>query len=279
MFQLGSDAASSSPQFVPDSDARAWIAEALATWAHSLGAAAATPVRDVETALVRPSRGSAPSTLDGLFDLICRVQEVVGQRTVEFSLHETGPDAPALPVGFEPLGESVGHFLHTYRRDDEYALLYVPAIFRVPELLLASVARELGRIAVVRAGAWDVLANHGQLEGEIELAAVSLGLGVWVANGAYVFEQKCCGGGCGVDLKGVRTGLSMPEACFAGVLDTMRRGLSRRAFAKHLAPTQKAAFKASWKHVGREPQLSLAAMSQPRISGGSGDDGVPVLGD
>ena len=133
----------------------------------------------------------------------------------------------------------------------------VPAIFRVTELVLGSVARELGRIAIHRAGGHRV--EPADFEGDAELAAIVLGLGVWVANGAYVYENACCGGGCGLDLKSLRAGLSLPEACFALAVDGHRRGISRRVVAKHLLPTQRAALKRSWGHVRKQPALTAAS--------------------
>jgi hypothetical protein len=73
-----------------------------------------------------------------------------------------------------------------------------------------------------------------------------------------VYENACCGGGCGIDLKTLRAGLSMPEACFALAIDGHRKGLSRRVTGKALDSTQKAAFKRSWGFVRKEPQLVRA---------------------
>jgi hypothetical protein len=178
-----------------------------------------------------------------------------------FTLYELEND-PKVEPGFVPLGDPQGQMMHTFVRDGEFLMVVMPQIFRVAELLKASVARELGRIAVHIAGGHQI--EPEEIEADAELAAVVLGMGTWVANGAYIYENACCGGGCGIDLSSIRAGLSMPEACFAVAADAQRRGLSRRAIARQLAATQRAAFKASWSSIAKQrsflaldPALSL----------------------
>ncbi len=243
--------------FLPDADARHWIAEGLGTLARRLGAGAHEPAGKPRWLTKPPVE--KPRDLDALFEHICMIQAEIGQREVEFALVELehGGAAKQLP-GFVPMGDPQGQLLHTFSRGDELAILVVPTLLKVPALVHASVARELARIAIFRAG--GPLAEPDDIEADCELAAVALGMGIWVANGAYVYENACCGGGCGVDLRQVRAGLSMPEACFALALDAQRRGLSPRLATKHLDSTQKAAFKAAATCVGRAPELlALAA--------------------
>lgn len=255
MFKFGSEVAKQAPQFVPDEEARSWIEEGLAMHARRLGPPAARPQLIVDPM----GRGHIPGDLDGMFELMCGVQEEIGQSDVEFTLLEVGDAPPELPGGFSALGDPTGQMLHGFHREGEYALLLAPAIFRLPELLFASVARELGRIAIHRAGGHDPSVEPGDYEADAELASIALGMGVWVANGAYVFENACCGGGCGIDLRSLRAGLSMPEATYATAIDAQRKGLSRRALAKHLQPTQRAAFKKNWSFCSKNEPLALAA--------------------
>jgi hypothetical protein len=260
----------SSPEFVPSDDAREWIATGIVDLAAALGPIASRPQLLTEAQMgFRPSH--APRDLDSLFEMICAVQEVVGQADVELTLLELDARgrAPQLPGHYESLGDGAGKLLHTLRGDDEYLVLFTPAVFKVRELLLAGIARELGRIALHRAGVVPNPEDPQALQewdADAELAAVLLGMGVWVVNGAYLFENACCGGGCGVDLRSVRAGLSMPEACYALALDSQRKGLGRRAVIKHLAPTQKAAAKHCWSHVGSSLPPALAA-AQPDVRG------------
>jgi len=239
----------SAVEFLPDEDARAWVADGLQELAARLGEPARAP------RLVLDAPIPKPRDLDDLFELICGVQAEVGQHDVEFTLLELpqGAGREPLPRDFVPLGRPEGQLVHTFARGDELVVVVAPAILRVPALVLASVARELGRIAVFRHGGHRV--EPEDREADAELAGIALGLGVWVANGSYVYENACCGGGCGLDLKSLRAGLSMPEACFALALDTHRRGLSPRVAAKHLEATQKAAFKKSASFVDRTPEL------------------------
>jgi hypothetical protein len=242
--------------FLPDDDSRAWVADTLSQLWPRLGEPAARP-----RVIGQAGFGDAPiGGFDELFDVMCSIQGEVGQEDVEFTLVEID-DKPDLPKGFVPLGNPEGQMMHTFAKGSEFLVIAVPAVFRLPELIFGSIAREIGRIAIHIAGGHDV--EPDDFEAEAELAGIALGLGPWVANGAYVFENACCGGGCGIDLRSIRTGLSMPEACFATALDGQRKGLSRRAVTKHLASTQTAAFKRSWGYVGKAPELKAIAAAHP----------------
>lgn len=237
MFLYGSSAAAPAPNFLPDEDTRSALAEAMQTVIAHLGPPAAAP-----RWLSDPT---APRDLDGLFDFLCSVQAQVGQDDLEFTLLDHRPDDPP-PPGFRPLGDPSGHLLRTYVRARELVLYVFPQVFKVPSLLLGNVAREIGRL-----GLWQQTTTNpdlARLDGEVaaELAGVALGMGTWVANGAYLFNNACCGGGCGIDLGSVRAALSLPQACFAVALDARRKNLSRRHGAKQLETTQAAAYKASW---------------------------------
>ena len=243
--------------FLPDEDSRTWIADGLRDLVARLG----EPCKTAAVVVEPPS--PRPASLDDLFEVICGVQAAVGQSDVEFTLLEMGAQQPEIPKGFVPLGDPGGQLMHTFAREAEFLIVAVPALLRLPEVVMSSIARELGRIGVHRAGGHQV--EPADYEADAELAAIALGLGPWVATGSYVFENACCGGGCGIDLSTLRAGLSMPEACFAVALDGHRRGLSRRAVGKRLPPTQKAAFKQSWGYLAkREPELlALAQGKQP----------------
>jgi len=262
----------SSPEFVPNEDARDWIAKGVVELAGRLGPAAQQPRLLTDASEVGFGGSKTPGDLDSLFDMICGVQEVVGQAEVELTLLEVddrgGP--PKLPSNYTSLGDGTGKLLHTLRGPDEYLVLFTPAAFKVRELLFASIARELGRVALDRAGlAVDPEGGPDaalEWEADAELAGILLGMGIWVANGAYLFENACCGGGCGVDLRSLRVGLSMPEACYALALDSQRKGVRRRSVVRHLAPTQKAATKKCWSHLGASLPAALAAAA-PEVRG------------
>lgn len=262
MLQFGSSAAKA-PEFVPDAETRAWLAESLAAVIAYLG----PPARKQQWITESLRKAALPRDLDGLFGLICAAQEQVGQADLEFTLAEPEAGKAPVPPGFAALGEPTGHLLHTFARGSELAIVVMPQIFRAPTLLLGSVARELGRMGLWARREAGPVPDGIEPEAAAELSAISLGLGAWVANGAYMFENACCGGGCGIDLRGVRAGLSLPEASFAAALDAKRKGLSRRTAARTLETTQETAFKKCWdaceSHVaalppGREP-LALRA--------------------
>lgn len=257
MYLMGTS--SSAPRFVPDPETQGLLTDALAAVAALLG-----PIAQVPRWLSSPPPPSLglPVDLDSLFGFVCGLQEEIGQGELEFTLLEMEPGKPPVPPGYTPVGDPTGHLLHTFARGDELLLLVTPAIFRVRSILLGSVARELGRIglrqALAGAAPAGVLAEVDP-EAAAELAGVALGMGLWVAGGAYVFENACCGGGCGVDLRGIRAGLSLPEAAFALALDARRKGLSRWSGARGLDSTQKAAFKACWGASGKAAPALPAA--------------------
>ena len=235
-------------EFLPTDDACHWVADRFRALLPRLGADANN------TSLFTQSK--PPRDFDDLFELMCDVQGQVGQGDVEFGL-VNAEDMGDIPAGFTPLGNGAGQLMHTFRRGSEFVTVVAPLIFRKSELVFASVARELGRIAIARVGGHQVEA--ADYDSDAELAAIALGMGVWVANGSYIYQNACCGGGCGINLKSLRAGLSMPEACFAAALDGQRKGISRRSLAKHLESNQKAAFKTSWAHVGKAPELKSLA--------------------
>lgn len=249
MLQFGTMAAKA-PEFVPDPETRTWLAESLAAVIAYLG----PPARKQQWITESLRKADEPRDLDGLFGLVCAAQEQIGQGDLEFTLAVPTPGKAPVPPGFAALGEPSGHLLHTFARGDELALVVMPQIFRAPALLLGSVARELGRMGLWARRASGPAPAELDSEAAAELAAISLGLGAWVVNGAYMFENACCGGGCGIDLRSVRAGLSLPEASFAAALDAKRKGLSRRTAARTLEATQETAFKKCWDAC--EPQVA-----------------------
>ena len=190
MFSFGASA-SNAPEFVPDAASRDWVSTSLMRVAAKLGAPAAAP-----RVVVSPPGNIVARSFDSLFDMICAVQELVGQGSVELTLVEVRPgDAPEIPDGFQMLGDPNGQMMSTLVRGDEYAMLYNPVAFKEENLLRAAVAREIGRIAIHRNGGHDLDLKPEDYIADAELAAIALGLGVWIANGAYIYESSCCGGG------------------------------------------------------------------------------------
>ena len=261
MFLFGSSAGTALT-FLPDEESRRWLAQGLQAVIAQLGAPALRPQWLTET----PAKGvRAPRDLDSLFDFICAAQEQVGQADLEFRLVDLVPGQPPVPKDFAPIGDPTGHLLHSFTRAQEVVLVVAPQLFRVPSLLLGHVARELGRLGLWQAPEQSPAVQGLDSEAAAELAAVALGMGTWVANGAYMYNNACCGGGCGIDLGSVRAALSMPEACYALALDAHRKGLGRRHAAKVLESTQAAALKQSWDACAPH----VPALPAARSAGGS----------
>jgi hypothetical protein len=258
MFAFGDAQASTSPNFVPEEASQGWIQTALARVRDRLG-----PSAGESKLITSPSVLGAPRDLDSLFDLICDLQAQVGQEDLEFTLLANDQRANVDPT-FEVLGDPTGQLMHSFfsKKEDSYLMLFSDAAFRVLPVLYASVARELGRLALHRSGgplfAEDDEFEHDP-ESEAELAAMSLGLGLWIANGAVMFENGCCGGGCGVDLRSLRAGLSVPEVGHALAVDARARGLGKWSISRHLESTQKAAFKRNWSAIKRAPAPAALA--------------------
>src|SRR5688572_9533502 len=89
-------------EFLPDEDARAWLAEGLGELGSRLGEPAARP-----RVLGAPPI-EKPRDLDAVFELMCGIQSEIGQRDVEFALVELDPSPGGggaerqLPAGFAP---------------------------------------------------------------------------------------------------------------------------------------------------------------------------------
>ncbi len=270
--------AAATPDFLPPAEDRDWIARRWASVRERLGAPARIP-----RLITSPPGRVAPKNLDQLFEMLCALQEQIGQSKVDLEVVELAPSDSEM-AKLVPIGDPRGHLLHTFARGSELVLVLSAALFRKDELLLGSVARELGRIGLFTADPASAigssLASAGgaarqgaaldkrpiadedmlaTLEADAEIAGIALGMGAWVVNGAYVFENACCGGGCGVDLRSVRAGLSMPEAAYAVALDSRAKSLSRFGCVRQLAPTQRAAFRSAWNHLPSETVKQLAA--------------------
>jgi hypothetical protein len=144
----------STPEFLPNPDSRGWIADGIVELAARLGPAASQPRLLTDAGDLGFGASKTPRHLDSLFDMICAVQEVIGQSEVELTLLEVDERgaAPKLGDGYTSLGDSNGKLLHTLRGPDEYLMLFTPAVFKVRELMFAAVARELGRVALDRVG-------------------------------------------------------------------------------------------------------------------------------
>ncbi len=235
--------------FLPSDDERTFVAQGLGDWRRRLAGHGAT-------AMLAPF-GTLAAQNAALHAAVRATFAAVGIPAPEISVHVAELDGP-LPDAARPLGDAQGHVLHTFRMGEHFVLAASARAFKVTPVFYGSLAREVGRMVSELYGGCEV--DEGDREGDIELVAVALGLGIWVAEGAYLFENGCCGGGCGLDLGSLRTGLSLPEACFALALDTHRRQDSPRKVAKHLSATQKAAFKTAYAWLGKQgaPMVSMA---------------------
>jgi hypothetical protein len=235
---------------VPNDDDRTWLMKSLVEVVGHLG-----PHATSTRLLAPPSR--KVQDFDALFAMICEVQANVGQHEVEFELVDGDGPLPPLAAPLVAIGEAKGHLMHTMRAGEELVLVASRTVFKVQNLLAAHVAREVGRMALVQAGAFiDTPPGprgvvRDEPEAASELAAISLGLGPWILNGSAIFENACCGGGCGVNLRSIRAGLSMPEAAYAVALDAHRRRLSGWSLSRMLESNQRAAFKQSTRAVSR----------------------------
>lgn len=270
MFSLGS-LGDTSPKFLPDDTSQAWLLRQFLSVIEST-APHSSPARPW---IHVPS--FIPQDLDGFFDFICALQAQVGQDHLDLTVLPVSDQSPDIPSDYRALSSGQGQLMQTLFGRGEYVLCFSATLFKKTELLLASIARELGRIGLhqrLRAdGTRNALVAQDTTDPEqeplsntrAELAAFALGTGLFVTNGSYIFENGCCGGGCGINLKNLKTGLSMPEAAFILAVDAIRRQEKPRAISRQLAPTQKAAFKDNYKALskrGANPQ-TLPQLAAP----------------
>lgn len=254
MFSLGSLTAAS-PDFIPDERSQGWLLRQFMSVIE-----ATAPHSDPRRPWVHVPP-SVPQDLDGFFDFICALQAQIGQDALDLTVLPIQDGNEDIPSDYRALSSGQGQLMQTLFGRGEYVLCFGTSLFKKTELLLASIARELGRIALHHSlahskTALEPISSQDPAEAPLgsaraELAAFALGTGLLITNGSYIFENGCCGGGCGINLKSLQTGLSMPEAAFIQAVDTIRRQEKPRAIAKHLAPNQKAAFKDNYKTLTR----------------------------
>lgn len=267
MFSLGSFG-DTSPKFLPDDSSQRWLLGQFLSVIEST-APHSSPTRPWVHV---PS--FVPQDLDGFFDFICALQAQVGQDHLDLTVLPISDKSPDIPSDYRALSSGQGQLMQTLFGRGEYVLCLSTALFKKTELLLASIARELGRIGLhqhLKASGDLVTQTDAALDEHplsctrAELAAFALGTGLFITNGSYIFENGCCGGGCGINLKSLKTGLSMPEAAFILAADAIRRQEKPRALSRQLAPTQKAAFKDNFKALtrrGASPQ-TLPKLAAP----------------
>lgn len=279
MFSLGAFT-SVSPEFIPSENAQGWLLHQFMSVIQTTA-----PHSDPRRPWVHVPH-AVPQDLDGFFDFICGLQAQIGQEALDLTVLPIHDNSDDIPSDYRALSSGQGQLMQTLVGRGEYVLCFSATLFKKTELLLASIARELGRIALHRGLGQDAqgLAKFQSDEPDeqplscarAELAAFALGTGLFITNGSYIFENGCCGGGCGINLKSLKTGLTMPEASFILAVDAIRRGEKPRSFAKQLAPNQKAAFKDNFKTLSRRgttakdlPSLAAAHQSRAAIAASS----------
>lgn len=271
MFSLGSLGSDASPKFLPDDSSQRWLLRQFLSVIESTAphSSATRPWIHVPSFV--------PQDLDGFFDFICALQAQVGQDHLDLTVLPISDKSPDIPSDYRALSSGQGQLMQTLFGRGEYVLCFSTTLFKKTELLLASIARELGRMSLHQHFSTQdpqaaLVAKDPQDPEQqplsctrSELAAFALGAGLFVTNGSYIFENGCCGGGCGINLKSLKTGLSMPEAAFILAVDAVRRQEKPRALSRQLAPTQKAAFKDNYKALskrGATPQ-TLPQLAAP----------------
>ncbi len=142
------------------------------------------------------------------------------------------------------------------RQEDGFWIIRVPAgELGNPTVLTSNLARVIGHVFAL-----DV--NPDSPVGELpllgELAAVSLGLGLLVLQGSYVYSKSC--GGPSI---GQVTAMSCPEAALSVAAFLASSGTSPRAALKHSEITQRTLLKEACGFIASNSNVAKMLKSNP----------------
>lgn len=177
-----------SPKCPVDAETKAWLDEAFGWLVDELGI---DVVRESEVIL--PTEEFFPDVFDGsrpairkMVDRICGYMDV-DPKLVTIQYFENDDVTRLHPLAAD--GQSRSHALGIYRRqsDGKYGISLDTSQASNPEMLVATIAHELGHVILLGEGRLDP--DYQDHEPMTDLVTVFYGLGIFNANSSFVFEQ------------------------------------------------------------------------------------------
>jgi hypothetical protein len=237
------------PKLPIDDEEKSWIDEAFAWLIEEIGSEV---IQSVEVVL--PTEDFFPDPYDGgrqsirrMLDRVCEYMDV-DPETIAVSFTERDDLAQVHPLAAS--GESREHALGTYqmRKDGKHAISLDMSQASDPQMMVATIAHELGHI---------ILHGEGRLDPEYEgheemtdLITVFYGLGIFNANSSFVFEQWT-----NSQFQGWRAGaagyLSEQAFAYALALFAHLRNEPKPAWSKHLSTNVRSHFKSSLRFLSK----------------------------
>jgi hypothetical protein len=232
-----------------DDETREWLHVSWKWLSEELG-----PEIPATTEVVLPTEEHFPDPYNGsrasirtMVDRVCSFMDV-DPELIEVRFEE-GEDA----ARFHPLaasGDTGRHALGTYqmRRDGKHAITLNIEQASNPEMLVATVAHELGHVILLGEGRLDP--EHPDHEPLTDLLTVFYGLGVFNANTTVIFEQWT-----NSQYQGWRIGgggyLSEEAFGYALALFARDRGETKPQWAKYLNTNVRTYFRKSLKYLSQ----------------------------
>ena len=244
------------PKCPVDAEAKVWLENAFNWLTEELGAEVlrgVDVVLPIEEYFPDPFDGSR-SSLRRMVDRVCEYMDV-DPKLVEVRYYENEDSARFHPLALD--GSATAHPLGTYRMrpDGKYVVSLDVSQARNPEMMVATIAHELGHIILLGEGRLDP--EHEDHEPMTDLLTVFYGLGIFSANTTIVFEQWTNSQYQGWQVGG---GGYLTEEMFgyALALFAHARGETQPAWASYLSINVSAYFKRGMKYIAKTGDTAVA---------------------
>jgi hypothetical protein len=213
-----------------------------------LGAAARLVAAGTEpvAGLVLPNGRFFPDTFDGsraaVERLVSRMARHAGLSDRRFDLIVSDDGAPsgASSCSSGACAPKGGGSAELARQGDGYRIALARAEIGHPVVLTTALARAMAQVLVLEAEVVEQFAPQ-ETRAAIDLAAVFMGFGVLLCNGAYIYAK-----GCGGVRIAQATLLGVEELAAALAVFCVLHGLPKRSAAGDLDTTARACFSEAW---------------------------------
>ncbi|HEY5145536.1 MAG TPA: hypothetical protein VII82_02150 [Polyangiaceae bacterium] len=240
---------------LPDQEALGWIVKTFAHLRAAHGNAIGSPL------LVQPTGEFFPDPFESDAASLDRfLKRMLGYAPLSDELHvelallmpEEGQGGGCGAAACGPGAASGPAGMNVRELDDGYRVIVSASDLGNADVLATSLARSMGSLVLLEAGE--------PLEADAsEIAAVSCGFGVLLANGASVWAKSCGG------LRMAQaTVLPVEQIAVALALFVAIDGRGSAGARRHLGATQREAFELAWDWVESNPLMIESLRDEPR---------------